>query len=57
MSDLFNPTSDEGFTDCDRCGKELEHNRRNTQAVWCNICKGKYCLDCWFLQRREEDRK
>ena len=43
------------YVQCDRCGKDLEHWDENTQVVFCKRCGGKYCIDCWIIQRREED--
>lgn len=40
---------------CDRCGKELEHWAKNTQVLYCHVCGGRFCLECWKIQRNEEN--
>lgn len=41
---------------CNRCNKMLKHGEENiTEVVYCNRCNGKFCLECWNIQRREEE--
>lgn len=43
------------YVKCDRCKKDLQHWDKNTQVVYCNLCGGKFCIDCWVIQRDEEE--
>lgn len=42
---------------CQRCNKLLKHDDTNTEVVYCYRCGGKYCFECWGIQRAEEDTK
>jgi hypothetical protein len=41
---------------CQRCKVEWELPDNHTKMVYCYICKGMFCIDCWFVQREEENK-
>ena len=39
---------------CQRCKKDLDPPEGVTKIVFCYICGGMFCLECWGIQRKEE---
>lgn len=39
---------------CDRCKEIWELPITDTRLVYCFICGGMFCVDCWMKQRAEE---